>query len=341
MEETKLYIVLACQLWILCGITSGLDVKSEVGRTEYEEPVTLKCSLQPPNTAVQVTWTKVVGDKETPVATYTSSSGAEISKGYKHRLWMSTEGLNQNAITLYKANIEDQACYRCIFSTLSQGSKKGEMCLTIPGEVLIKKHYRVRLFDPVTLKCYKRTIREDSTLVLISWQKNGKNIATYEQSVYIVEAYQGLIDVTTEGMNVSSLTILRANVSDEGSYKCLFNIFPGGATIGETSLQVYEPLNVTVLKSQLTGCAKVTCVARSWPPAKISWLDVDGEFLTDTTYDGFLTVTSWIMIGNPKKMPRCKVLYMGEESLIDVSAGTRCQVHPLLLGLLLTKIFFL
>ncbi|KAM3909766.1 OX-2 membrane glycoprotein isoform 2-T2 [Leptodactylus fuscus] len=234
MEETKLYIVLACQLWILCGITSGLDVKSEVGRTEYEEPVTLKCSLQPPNTAVQVTWTKVVGDKETPVATYTSSSGAEISKGYKHRLWMSTEGLNQNAITLYKANIEDQACYRCIFSTLSQGSKKGEMCLTIP-----------------------------------------------------------------------------------------------------------EPLNVTVLKSQLTGCAKVTCVARSWPPAKISWLDVDGEFLTDTTYDGFLTVTSWIMIGNPKKMPRCKVLYMGEESLIDVSAGTRCQVHPLLLGLLLTKIFFL
>ncbi|XP_040278940.1 OX-2 membrane glycoprotein-like [Bufo bufo] len=339
MDTMRAFIFLVWLLYVIC-ITYSLDVKTEVGPVEYGKSVTLKCTLPPPNTAVQVTWTKVVGDKEVTVAIYTSDSGAEITKSYKDRLWMSTSGLNETAITVHKTNIQDKGCYRCIFNFLPNGSKEGEVCLQIPGKVLIEKHLWVRLFQPVTLKCINI---EDSKVVQISWQKNDKNIATYEKGEYIAPEYKDAISVAMEGVNVTSLTVFRANVSDEGNYKCIFNIFPGGALTGETFLQVYDPLNVTVSKSLETGCLMITCVAKSWPPSKISWLDVDEGSLNDTTYDGFLTVTSRVLISSPdsQKKPQCKVLYLGKEYLHSVSAGARSRLHPVIIGLLVSKIFFL
>ncbi|XP_075710767.1 OX-2 membrane glycoprotein-like isoform X2 [Rhinoderma darwinii] len=343
MEKTTLFIFL---VWLLYCVTCDLDVLTIVDPVKYGERLTLKCILQQPNTAVQVTWTKVTKEKNTTVATYTSESGAEISKGYEDRLWMSTLGLNETAITIFKTGIQDEGCYECIFSFLPKGSKKKEVCLTIPGELLIEKHHRVGLFQPVTLKCIERKKQSEVKEVKqVSWQKNGENIATYEKDVYIVPKYEGIFNVTMEGRAESSLTLFRANISDEGTYSCLFNIFPGGAVTGSTTLQIYEPLNVTVSKNPVAGSLKLTCVARSWPPSKISWLNVDEGSLNGTTYDGFLTVTSWILISHPDrqqmKMPKCKALYSGEEFLFSLSAGTRCRLHSLIIILVVSKMFFL
>ncbi|CAN2391328.1 Immunoglobulin V-set domain, partial [Pristimantis euphronides] len=336
------YISLVLLAYLIC-ITCGLDVKTEVGCVEYGESVTLKCTLLPPNTAVQVTWTRVVGDKETTISTYTDSR-AEICKDYENRPCISTSRLNETAIKVYKTSLQDEGCYKCIFNSLHEGSKQGEVCLTIPGKVLIEKDYRVRLSLPVILKCI---LRENSNVQQITWQKNEENIATYnkQKEVYIDPKYQGVINVTAEGgLNVSSLTLSRARISDEGKYKCLFNIFPTGAATGETSLQVYEPLNGTIFKNEETGCLRITCIARSWPPSIISWLDVDERSLTSTTYDG-LTVTSWILINSPenlqKKIPKCKIIYLKEESHFSLSTGTRCRLHPVILGLLVSIMFLL
>ncbi|KAG9468212.1 hypothetical protein GDO78_023247, partial [Eleutherodactylus coqui] len=239
----------------------------------------------------------------------------------------------------------DEGCYKCSFNSFVKEPQKGEMCLTIPGKVLIEKHHRVRLFQPATLKCIRRKDNNSSNVVQVSWQKDETNIATHGDSVYIIPEYEGLIDVTADGPNVSLLSLFRATVGDEGRYKCLFSIFPVGSVRGETYLEVYEPLNVTMSKTEENGCFKITCVARSRPPSMISWLDVDKESINSTTYDGLLTVSSWILIKSPdsqqKKMPKCKVLYLGEESYFSVSTGTRCRLHPVILGLLVSIKFFL
>ncbi|XP_073433269.1 OX-2 membrane glycoprotein-like [Dendrobates tinctorius] len=345
MDKTGSYFLFVWLLILLC-FACGSDVKIEYGPVEYGKSVTIKCILYPHFVPVQVTWTREVSGRTTTVATYTSDSGAEISEGYKDRLWMSTSGLNETAITINKASIQDEGCYRCTFNYLPKGSIMGEACLTIPGEVLIEKHHMGRLLQPVTLRCINRKQSGDNEKVIqISWQKNDKNIATYKDEEKIEPEYRGVISVTMEGSNVALLTLSRVNVSDEGKYKCLFNIFPGGSAAGETSLQVYEPLNVTVLKDHDTGCLRITCVARSWPRSVISWADVDEGSLNGVNYDGFLTATSWILIRSPDpqqmKTPKCKVIYLGEEFIFRVSAGTRCQFHPLIIGLLVSKMIFM
>ncbi|XP_056416898.1 nectin-3-like [Hyla sarda] len=343
MERTGTCIFIAWLLHIVC-ITSGLDVKTEVGQIQYGENVTLKCILQSPNTATQVTWSKVVGDMETFVANYSSDSRAEISEGYKDRLWISTTNLNETEITISKIRIMDEGCYKCTFNSLTKGTKEGEVCLTIPGEVLIEKNHKVGLFKPVTLKCMRKVTKDGASVLTISWMKNGKNIATYSEEAYIAPEYQGLINVTKEGGDVSALTLFRANVTDGGKYSCVFNVFPGGSKTGETSLHIYEPLNVTVSTSKASGSHTITCVAKSWPPPVVSWVDVDEGSLNHTAYDGLITVTSTIQIcpdSQQKKRPKCKVLHQGEESLFSVSAGRRCRLHPVIIVLLLSKMFFL
>ncbi|XP_077149896.1 OX-2 membrane glycoprotein-like isoform X1 [Ranitomeya variabilis] len=345
MDKTGSYFFFVWLL-ILLSFAHGSDVKIEVGPVEYGKSVTLKCILYPHFFPVQVTWTRLVSGRTSTVAMYAVDSGAEISEGYKDRLWMSTSGLNETAITINKAGIQDEGCYRCTFNYLPKGSTTGAACLTIPGEVLIEKHHIGRLLQPVTLRCMKRKPSADKEeVVQISWQKNDKNIATYKDGENIEPEYRGVISVTMEGSNVALLTLSRVNVSDEGKYKCLFNIFPGGSAAGETSLQVYEPLIVTVMKDHDTRCLRITCVARSWPRPVISWADADEGSLNGTNYDGFLTVTSWILIRSPDtqqmKMPKCKVIYLGEESIVRVSAGTQCQIHPLIIGLLVSNMIFL
>ncbi|XP_069616740.1 OX-2 membrane glycoprotein-like isoform X2 [Ranitomeya imitator] len=242
MDKTGSYFFFVWLL-ILLSFAHGSDVKIEVGPVEYGKSVTLKCILYPHFFPVQVTWTRLASGRTTTVATYASDSGAEISEGYKDRLWMSTLGLNETAITINKASIQDEGCYRCTFNYLPKGSITEAACLTIPGEVLIEKHHVGRLLQPVTLRCVKRKPSDEKEKVVqISWQKNGKNIATYKDGENIEPEYRGVISVTMEGSDVAVLTLLRVNVSDEGKYKCLFNIFPGGSAAGETSLQVYVPL---------------------------------------------------------------------------------------------------
>ncbi|KAM4044881.1 OX-2 membrane glycoprotein-like [Anomaloglossus baeobatrachus] len=303
------------------------DVKTEVGPVEYGESVTLKCILLPPVTAVRVTWTKVVDDRETTVATYTPDSGAEISEGYKDRLWMSTSGLNETAIAINKTGIEDEGCYRCAFNSLTEGLHAKEMCLTLPGEVFMEKHHRVRLLQPLTLRCVRRktSIYAGRKVPFVLWQKNDTLIAIYNYifKEFIDARYRGILSLTMEGMDTTLLTFSRVNVSDEGKLLCLFNIHLGGLPPAETSLQVYEPLNVTVSKDRDNGSLKITCVARSWPRSVISWVDVDEGSPNGTSYDGFLTATSWILMKSldplQKKMPKCKVVYLGEESSFEVS----------------------
>ncbi|XP_073524633.1 hemicentin-2-like [Phyllobates terribilis] len=346
MEKTGSYFFFVWLLILLC-FACGSVVKIEVGPVEYGKSVTLKCILPPTFFAVQVTWTKVVDGRETTVATYTSDSGAEISEGYKDRVWMSTSGLNETAITINKTSIQDEGCYRCTFTSILKESLTKETCLTIPGEVFIEKHHMVRLHQPVTLRCIKRKKPDDkeTKIIQISWQKNGKNIANYNDGENIEPEYRGFLSLTMEDMDTSLLTLFRVNVNNEGNYKCLFNIFPGGSSAAETSLQVYEPLNVTVSKDHDTGCLKITCVARSWPRPVISWVDVDEGTLNGTNNDGLLTVTSWVLIRSPDtqqiKMPKCKVTYSGEESTFGVSAGSQCRLHPVIIGLLVSKMIFL
>ncbi|XP_069801008.1 hemicentin-1-like [Dendropsophus ebraccatus] len=305
LEPTMIRILILSLLLIACvaigAIFCFLKRKPPSSPKKYDKAET--GSATPPTHQASI--------KAGNSGTVTRRNGSAMKKGQRK----TEDNSYTPTYTEEKAHVTWLLCVICITNGL--------------GEVLIEKNYKVGLFKPVTLKCIMTDMT--SNVVQISWLKNGKNIASYhsKDQVYIVPGFEGYLNINMENWNVTWLTLFRANITDAGKYSCVFNTFPGGSKTGETSLQIYEPLNVTVSKNKASGPLTITCVARSWPPPVVSWLDVDEGSLNCTTYDGLLTVTSWIQTGSQQKMPKCKVIHLHKESIFSVSTDVEKPVEAL------------
>ncbi|XP_073473415.1 CD226 antigen-like isoform X2 [Aquarana catesbeiana] len=224
-------------------MTAAVDerVQTENVRAEFGESATLTCLLQASNEVLQVTWKRIGKDSETKLATYTKEKGAKVDKPYDDRLNVSMLGLNRTAITIYKAGLEDEGCYVCVFNIFPTGAEEGRVCLKISGEALIEKNHKVKVGDAVTMRCY---LRSPENVTQVSWEKNKENIGIYRAGPpKIEEKFRKTVHLCRESPHVSALTILKAAVSDEGEYKCLFNSFPIGSTQGTTKLHVHSFAN--------------------------------------------------------------------------------------------------
>ncbi|XP_075053424.1 OX-2 membrane glycoprotein-like [Mixophyes fleayi] len=261
MSWKEAYFHIVCMLCSARAVMGFDDTVNTISaQVDFGESAKLECNLLGPNNLNQVTWTKIVGNKETTVATYTKSE-AKISKEYEKRLNISISNLNKTTITVFKASVDDEGCYTCVFNVFPTGSQRGKVCLSISGDVLIEKQHKARLGEAVTLRCLLRT---QSNVRQVSWQKNGKNIATYNtvQGTFSVSEHENILKMTMLGLNNTAVTIGESRVSDEGDYHCLFNSFPSGSSEGKTTLHVYEPLNVTLFMDKSKDFLNITCVAR-------------------------------------------------------------------------------
>ncbi|XP_072254452.1 CD226 antigen-like [Pyxicephalus adspersus] len=234
--------IFACVLSSLCMTASvNVGIQTKNVEVEFGESATLKCLLTKSDNLNQVTWKKIGKGIETKLATYIKGKGFKVDKPYENLMNFSISYLNESTITIYKARLEDEGCYACIFNVFPEGAKEGRVCLSIPGEVLIEKNHKVKVGDRATLKCHQRN---PENITQISWLKNEALIAIYKNGdVSIKSPFEKLVDLRMELTHVSALTILNAAIGDEGEYKCVFNNFPKGSAVGKTKLQVYSFAN--------------------------------------------------------------------------------------------------
>ncbi|XP_068122298.1 CD226 antigen-like [Hyperolius riggenbachi] len=261
MDWMERYVVLTCVLssvWMT--VAAGDDIRAVSAESKFGESATLKCTLLNQKSFLQVSWKKVVGDKSIAVASFSPSSGAQVEKSYANRLNITTWGSNQTAITVYKAYTEDEGCYTCVFHIFPTGSKQDQACLKISGEVLTEKYHKVRSGAAVTMKC---TLRGSHNVLQASWKKNEEKIASYVPNRTTIEPqYEKKLTMSMEKGSVSTITIGKATINDEGEYTCLFSVFPTGSKLGKTYLYVCDPASLprpgmTVLS--VTLISVITC----------------------------------------------------------------------------------
>uniref|UniRef100_A0A5F8GE64 Ig-like domain-containing protein n=1 Tax=Monodelphis domestica TaxID=13616 RepID=A0A5F8GE64_MONDO len=95
------------------------------------ENVTLSCQLPTDKEVLQVTWQKE-GLTTTNMATYSTKHGPRLLGSYHEHVRVTQSDLNSSAITLDFVTLEDEGCYRCIFSIFPIGAVQGRMCLSTP-----------------------------------------------------------------------------------------------------------------------------------------------------------------------------------------------------------------
>ncbi|XP_075707355.1 OX-2 membrane glycoprotein-like [Rhinoderma darwinii] len=143
---------------------------------------------------------------------------------------------------------------------------------------------RARIDSNVTLLCQLMT--PDPNVVQITWQKESGNFTgtvTTSSKVYGQKRlgyYSNRTKHFTNSSNVSAITISHVTLEDEGCFKCIFNLFPLGASSGTICLEVYEA-NILEPKLQVREIAHhdildmlyvVICSATGKPAPNITWL---------------------------------------------------------------------
>ncbi|XP_053561856.1 OX-2 membrane glycoprotein isoform X2 [Bombina bombina] len=302
------------------------DVVTEKKKyVKLEESITLKCILKKTHESLQVTWEKIVANKHNTIGTYHNGK-VTIQNNYKNVLNITLLSLNQTAITIWKASINDEGCYRCIFNVKKFGAMEGEPCLYISDDVLREKTVTVRHGKSAILNCVLR--QKDKEVKQVTWQKktpNGYiNLATYfKTGLNISKEYENILNITYLDLNQTQITVWKTRVKDEGCYRCIFNIRVTGSRNGEICLNVFEPANASLHVNETKDSLNATCVATGWPKPVISWSGVGMGNSNDSkfeTINGLVTVTSWIIRNTPEshmaEQLACVVLHMGKETIL-------------------------
>ncbi|KAM9171762.1 OX-2 membrane glycoprotein isoform 1-T8 [Pangshura tecta] len=103
--------------------------------------VTLSCFLMGSYEILQVTWQKENTGVNENLATYSLSKGVNILEIYRGRLNFTRLSLNDTAITLWRARIQDDGCYTCLFNTFPEGAIPQQTCLTVYEQLKGSLHY--------------------------------------------------------------------------------------------------------------------------------------------------------------------------------------------------------
>uniref|UniRef100_A0A669BER8 Ig-like domain-containing protein n=1 Tax=Oreochromis niloticus TaxID=8128 RepID=A0A669BER8_ORENI len=197
--------------------------------------------------------------------------------------------------TLQLSNValKDEGSYTCIFTLFPSGNQKIE----IPLNFLITVTAR----NTFTKRCCLRTLGRDICSRLMC-QRNVRNFLLSLTSV--VFAPKHVCDTVSSGLSNVAL-------KDEGSYTCIFTLFPSGTQKTEIPLKVFVP-PITSIKDNLPTLGKeevlfATCTAAgSKPPAEVRWLTgtfADKVRMTtnSTQYDNGTTTTVSSLFGVPTR----------------------------------------
>ncbi|XP_021562271.1 OX-2 membrane glycoprotein isoform X2 [Carlito syrichta] len=124
---------------VLC--TAQVEVWTQDEREQLYTPASLKCSLQPSQNVLVVTWQKKTALSPENVATYSEKHGVVVQPAYKNKLNITQLGLQNSTITFWNVTLEDEGCYMCLFNTFGMGKISGTACLLTYVQPIVSLHY--------------------------------------------------------------------------------------------------------------------------------------------------------------------------------------------------------
>ncbi|XP_038130415.1 uncharacterized protein LOC119776201 isoform X1 [Cyprinodon tularosa] len=119
---------------------------------------------------------------------------------------------------------------------------------------------------------------ETKGVLQVTWQRvfgsKERNICSYSEHFgqTVNPDFKDKVQFIEAGLKNSSIVIRKVTEKDEGCYLCLFNIYPDGALIGRTCLNVYElhePI-LDVSRSESPAESVVSCSATGRPAPTVT-----------------------------------------------------------------------
>ncbi|KAL7370315.1 hypothetical protein ABVT39_025470 [Epinephelus coioides] len=114
----------------ITGLAAVIETQQTVMAAVGEEAL-LNCQLMQPKDVLQVTWQKVLPDKEQNVATYTKYFGEKVNPDFRDKVEFKYAGLQNSSIVIRRVTEEDEGCYHCLFNTYPDGALTGSTCLQL------------------------------------------------------------------------------------------------------------------------------------------------------------------------------------------------------------------
>ncbi|XP_030264970.1 uncharacterized protein LOC115576581 [Sparus aurata] len=130
MEHRSL-IHLLCVLGVFQkGLTDLIRTQRTVTAAVREE-AGFRCELLQSKDVVQVTWHKVLPDREETLASYTTRYGKRVNPAFKDKVGFTDAGLQNSSIFIRNVTEEDEGCYLCLFNADPEGALTGRTCLQV------------------------------------------------------------------------------------------------------------------------------------------------------------------------------------------------------------------
>uniref|UniRef100_A0A671XCR5 Ig-like domain-containing protein n=1 Tax=Sparus aurata TaxID=8175 RepID=A0A671XCR5_SPAAU len=112
------------------GLTDLIRTRRTVTAAVGEE-AGFRCELLQSKDVVQVTWHKVLPDREETLASYTTRFGQKVNSDFKDKVGFTDAGLQNSSIFIRNVTEEDEGCYVCLFNTDPEGALIGATCLQV------------------------------------------------------------------------------------------------------------------------------------------------------------------------------------------------------------------
>ncbi|XP_036946268.1 OX-2 membrane glycoprotein-like [Acanthopagrus latus] len=126
-----------CSIYLLCvfglfqrGLTGLIGTQRTVMAAVGGE-AGFSCQLLQNKDVVQVTWNKVLPDREVTLASYTTRYGERVNPAFKDKIGFTDAGLQNSSIFIRNVTEEDEGCYLCLFNADPEGSLTGTTCLQV------------------------------------------------------------------------------------------------------------------------------------------------------------------------------------------------------------------
>lgn len=115
------------------GLTDLIRTRRTVTAAVGEE-AGFRCELLQSKDVVQVTWHKVLPDREETLASYTTRYGKRVNPAFKDKVGFTDAGLQNSSIFIRNVTEEDEGCYLCLFNADPEGALIGRTCLQVYGK---------------------------------------------------------------------------------------------------------------------------------------------------------------------------------------------------------------
>ncbi|XP_071388446.1 OX-2 membrane glycoprotein-like, partial [Centroberyx affinis] len=89
------------------------------------------CELTQSKEVHQVTWQRVLPEREENIGTYNNRSGPRVNSDFKGKVKFEDAGLQNCSIVIRRVTTQDEGCYRCLFNTYPEGALAGNTCLKV------------------------------------------------------------------------------------------------------------------------------------------------------------------------------------------------------------------